>query len=64
MPNRVRRFIPIVRIFSEEKAREFYIDYIGFHVNWEYCFEPNSPLIDPFGDGIQFGEPKREHPAQ
>lgn len=44
MANRVRRIIPILRSFSEEKAREFYVDYLGFHVDWEHRFEPNSPL--------------------
>jgi catechol 2,3-dioxygenase-like lactoylglutathione lyase family enzyme len=128
MADRVRRIIPILRIFSEEKAREFYVDYLGFRVDWEHRFEPGSPLymqvsrdglilhlsehygdalpgahlhieyqdvrqlhaelakknykylrpglcddpnwktlllnlIDPFGNRIQFGEPKPESPA-
>lgn len=25
--------IPIIRIFSEEKAREYYLDFLGFTVN-------------------------------
>ncbi|HBO82442.1 MAG TPA: glyoxalase/bleomycin resistance/extradiol dioxygenase family protein, partial [Cupriavidus sp.] len=27
--------IPILRIFSVEKAREFYLDFLGFQVDWE-----------------------------
>lgn len=44
MSARAKRVIPILRIFSEEKAREFYVDYLGFHVDWEHRFEPNLPL--------------------
>ena len=41
---RAKRVIPILRIFSVERAREFYVDYLGFHVDWEHRFEPNLPL--------------------
>lgn len=36
--------IPILRIFSVEKAREFYVDYLGFHWDWEHRFGPEFPL--------------------
>lgn len=36
--------IPILRIFSVEKAREFYLDFLGFQVDWEHRFEPDLPL--------------------
>jgi len=36
--------IPIFRIFNEDKAREFYVDYLGFTVDWEARFEPGTPL--------------------
>ncbi len=38
------RAIPILRIFDEAKAREFYIDYLGFTVDWEHRFESGLPL--------------------
>jgi hypothetical protein len=41
---RAVRVIPILRIFSVEKAREFYLDHAGFQVDWEHRFEPNGPL--------------------
>jgi uncharacterized glyoxalase superfamily protein PhnB len=44
MPCRTLRVIPILRIFSVEKAREFYIDYAGFHLDWEHRFDENAPL--------------------
>ena len=36
--------IPLVRIFDVAKARDFYIDYLGFKVDWEHRFEPDTPL--------------------
>lgn len=36
--------IPILRIFDEAKAREFYCDFLGFAVQFEHRFEPNLPL--------------------
>ena len=38
------RTVPVLRIFSEEKAREFYIDFLGFTVDWEHRFEPDTPV--------------------
>jgi len=36
--------IPILRIFSVEKAMEFYVDFLGFSVDWEHRFGANFPL--------------------
>lgn len=36
--------IPLLRSFSEEKAREFYLDYLGFKVDWQHRFDPGMPL--------------------
>ena len=35
---------PIHRIFDEAKAREFYVDFLGFKVDWEHRFEVGLPL--------------------
>ncbi|MEM9401544.1 MAG: glyoxalase superfamily protein [Pseudomonadota bacterium] len=35
---------PILRIFDEAKAREFYVDFLGFKVDWEHRFEADLPL--------------------
>jgi uncharacterized glyoxalase superfamily protein PhnB len=35
---------PIIRIFDEAKAREFYVDFLGFTVDWEHRFEEELPL--------------------
>jgi len=39
-----RRVIPILRIFDIAKAKEFYVDYLGFTVDWEHRFEEALPL--------------------
>ena len=36
--------VPILRIFSVETAKEFYIDFLGFRVDWEHEFDPTSPV--------------------
>ena len=41
---RALQTIPILRIFDESKAREFYLGYLGFQVDWEHRFEPGLPL--------------------
>lgn len=38
------KITPILRIFDEAKAREFYLDFLGFHVDWEHRFDPGAPL--------------------
>jgi catechol 2,3-dioxygenase-like lactoylglutathione lyase family enzyme len=41
---RVDRVIPMFRIFSVEKAKEFYVGFLGFKVDWEHRFDPQAPL--------------------
>ena len=36
--------IPILRIFDEAKAKEFYIDFLGFKIDFEHRFEEDFPL--------------------
>jgi hypothetical protein len=35
--------IPILRIIDVEKAKEFYVGFLGFTVDWEHHFEENTP---------------------
>lgn len=35
---------PILRIFDESKAKEFYVGFLGFKVDWTHRFEENLPL--------------------
>jgi catechol 2,3-dioxygenase-like lactoylglutathione lyase family enzyme len=36
--------VPVLRMFSVEKALEFYVGYLGFEVDWQHRFEPSLPL--------------------
>ena len=38
------RVTPIFRIFSVDKAKEFYVDFLGFKIDWEHRFEVGAPL--------------------
>ena len=50
-----KRAVPIVRIFSLDKAREFYLDFLGFKVDWEHRFEPDFPVyMQVSRDGLMF----------
>ncbi|MGI9354688.1 MAG: glyoxalase superfamily protein [Rhizobiaceae bacterium] len=40
----IDQVIPIFRMFDVTKAREFYLDYLGFHVAFEHRFHPEAPL--------------------
>ena len=35
---------PILRSFDEARTRAFYVDYLGFTVDFEHRFEPTMPL--------------------
>ena len=45
MTPRFTRTIPTLRIFDSGKAREFYIGFLGFKVDFEDRFEPDLPLF-------------------
>jgi uncharacterized glyoxalase superfamily protein PhnB len=35
---------PILRIFDVAKAREFYVDFLGFQVDWEHRLDERAPM--------------------
>ena len=43
--------IPILRIFDEAKAREFYVGFLAFKIDWEARLEPGSPLYAQISRG-------------
>jgi uncharacterized glyoxalase superfamily protein PhnB len=45
VPIELLQTIPILRILDETKAREFYLDYLGFSVDFEHRFHDNAPLF-------------------
>ena len=36
--------VPILRMLDEAKAREFYVNFLGFKIDWEHRFAENLPL--------------------
>ncbi|MDF2670229.1 MAG: glycerol-phosphate dehydrogenase [Paenibacillus sp.] len=46
-----KSIIPILRIFDEEKAKDFYLRYLDMHLDWEHRFEPGMPLYMQVSDG-------------
>jgi len=43
--------VPILRIFDEQKARDHYIGFLGFTVDWEHRFEPGTPIYMQISKG-------------
>lgn len=41
---KLQQAIPVLRIFDEERARAFYVDYLGFTVDWQHRFEIHFPV--------------------
>ena len=53
------KITPILRSFDEAKAREFYLDFLGFTLDWEHRFEPGFPLymqVSRGGCALQLSE--------
>ena len=40
----MQKIIPVLRILDVPKAREFYLDWLCFQVDWEHRFGENFPL--------------------
>ncbi len=43
-PTEFEKTIPIFRIFDVAKAKAFYVDYLGFKIDWEHRFDEQAPL--------------------
>jgi catechol 2,3-dioxygenase-like lactoylglutathione lyase family enzyme len=43
--------IPVLRIFDIAKADEFYQGFLGFSVDWDHRYEPNTPLYRQISRG-------------
>ena len=37
--------VPALRFTNEERTRAYYVDHLGFRVDWEHRFEPGLPLF-------------------
>ena len=40
----IKSTTPILRIFDEAKAREYYLDFLGFCADWEHRFGEKFPI--------------------
>lgn len=40
----MERTVPILPIHSYEVAKAFYVDWLGFKIDWEFRFEPTLPV--------------------
>lgn len=47
----LRPAVPVLRIFSVEKAKEFYLDFLGFALDWEHRFAADLPLYAQISRG-------------
>ena len=45
------RVVPILRIFDLAKADEFYLEYLGFKVDWDHRFDDDAPLYRQISRG-------------
>lgn len=54
MGGQLQDAVPVLRIFDEALAREFYLDYLGFTLDWEHRFEDGLPLYAQVSrDGVR-----------
>ena len=40
----MERTVPIFHIHGYEEAKAFYVDWLGFKIDWEFRFEPAFPV--------------------
>ena len=45
------KVIPMLRIFDKKKTEEFYINWLGFTIDWEHRFEENLPVYMQISKG-------------
>ena len=45
MTRRFTQAIPTLRVFDSAKASEFYVEFLGFKLDFEHRFEPDLPLF-------------------
>jgi catechol 2,3-dioxygenase-like lactoylglutathione lyase family enzyme len=40
----MQRAVPMLHIESYEEAKAYYVDWLGFRIDWEFRFEPTFPV--------------------
>ena len=43
--------IPVLRIFDYKKTIEFYVDWLGFKIDWEHRFHDDAPIYMQVSNG-------------
>jgi catechol 2,3-dioxygenase-like lactoylglutathione lyase family enzyme len=43
--------IPLLRIFDVARARDFYVGFLGFQIDWEHRFDDAAPLYQQVSRG-------------
>lgn len=43
--------VPLFRVFDQALARAFYIDWLGFQIDWEHTFGPGMPRYTQISRG-------------
>lgn len=41
---KLQSVVPVLRIFDIARTREFYLEFLGFKVDWEHQYESSLPL--------------------
>ena len=41
---RLEPAIPVLRIYNIAKAKEFYVDFLGFKIDWKHQYGKDLPL--------------------
>lgn len=50
----IQRVVPALRIMNYQRSKAFYVDQLGFRVEWEHRFEPCFPVfMAVVRDGMQ-----------
>jgi hypothetical protein len=63
---RMQRTVPILHIDSYEEAKAYYVDWLGFNIDWEFRFEPTFPVymqVSRDGLVLHLSEHKGEIPV-
>jgi len=54
-PNPTQRVMPTLRITDYARSRQFFVDGVGFRVDWEHRFGPGFPVfVQVSRDGLAF----------
>ena len=62
----MQRTVPILHIGSYEEAKAYYVDWLGFGIDWEFRFEPTFPVymqVSRDGLVLHLSEHKGDNPG-